>query len=170
VTRSADSKWNGKLYSASGGLSYEIRSGRFTARPNALVEYYRLKEKGYTETGGGSAFDLIVDSRTSDEAAASASLALGYDFMGHEPDSDWLRLEIEGGRRQILSGSLGNTVAHFEGGQPFTLTPEQRTDGWRGGVRLAGGGTGITIAGEVNAEQQQGHASIGGRLGLQFNF
>jgi len=35
---------------------------------------------------------------------------------------------------------------------------------------LAGGGTGITIAGEVNAEQQQSHASIGGRLGLQFNF
>ena len=170
VTRSADGKWNGKLYSASGGLSYEIRSGRFTARPNALVEYYRLKEKGYSESGGGTAFDLIVDGRTSDEAAASASLALGYDFMGHDPDSDWLRLEIEGGRRQILSGSLGNTVAHFEGGQPFTLTPEQRTDGWRGGLRLAGGGTGITIAGEVNAEQQQSHASIGGRLGLQFNF
>ncbi|HKC02596.1 MAG TPA: autotransporter domain-containing protein [Sphingomicrobium sp.] len=170
VSRTADGKGNGKLYSASGGLSYEIRSGRFTARPNALVEYYRLKEKGYAETGGGSAFDLIVDGRTSDEAAASASLALGYDFMGHDPDSDWLRLEIEGGRRQILSGSLGNTVARFAGGQPFTLTPEERTDGWRGGIRLAGGGTGITIAGEVNAEQQQGHASLGGRLGLQFNF
>jgi hypothetical protein len=170
VTRTAVGKWNGHLFSASGGLSYELRSGRFTARPNALVEYYRLKEKGYSETGGGSAFDLIVDSRSSDEAAASASLVVGYDFLGHDADSDWLRLEIEGGRRQILSGSLGNTVAHFEGGQPFTLTPEQRTDGWRGGLRLAGGGTGITIAGEVNAEQQQGHASIGGRLGLQFNF
>ena len=68
---------------------------------------------------------------------------------------------------QILSGSLGQTTAHFAGGQPFTLTPEDRTSGWRGGVRVAGGGAGITIAGEVNAEQQQGHASIGGRLGLQ---
>jgi len=170
VTRTAEGKWNGKLYSASGGLSYEIRSGRFTARPIALVEYYRLKEKGYTETGGGTAFNLTVDGRSSDEAAASASLALGYDFLGREADADWLRLELEGGRRQILSGSLGKTVARFDGGQPFTLTPEARTDGWRGGIRLAGGGTGITIAGEVNAEQQQGHASIGGRLGLQFNF
>jgi hypothetical protein len=77
-------------------------------------------------------------------------------------------VEVEGGRRQILSGSLGDTVAHFANGQPFTLTAEERTDGWRGGLRLVGGGAGLTLAGEVNAEEQQGHASIGGRLGLQF--
>ena len=71
--------------SAVGGLSYEIRSGRFSARPIALIEYYRLKEKGYTETGGGAAFDLTVDAPTSDETAASASLALGYDFSAAEP-------------------------------------------------------------------------------------
>jgi len=167
ITRTAEGKWNGTLASATGGLSYEIRSGRFTARPNASVEYYRLKEKGYTETGGGAAFDLTVDGRTSDETAVNGGLALGYDLLGLDPDDDWMRVEIEGGRRQILSGSLGDTTARFEGGQPFTLTPEDRTSGWRGGVRVSGGGTGITIAGEVNAEQQQGHASLGGRLGLQ---
>ena len=170
ITREADGKWNGRLYSAAGGLSYEFRSGRLTVRPNALVEYYRLKEKGYAETGGGAAFDLIVDGRTSDETAAQANLAVGYDLLGHDPDSDWMRVEIEGGRRQILSGSLGTTTAHFEGGTPFTLTPEERTDGWRGGLRLTGGGPSLTLAGEVNAEEQQDHLSIGGRLGLQFNF
>jgi len=81
-----------------------------------------------------------------------------------------MRVEIEGGRRQILSGSLGKTTAHFAGGNPFTLTPEERTDGWRGGLRLTGGGPSLTLAGEVNAEEQQDHLSIGGRLGLQFNF
>ena len=167
ITRASKGKWNGRLYSATGGLSYELRSGRFTARPIASVEYYRLKEKGYTETGGGTAFDLIVDGRTSDETAANATLALGYDFLGLDPDSDWMRVEIEGGRRQILSGALGKTTAHFAGGQPFTLTPEERTDGWRGGIRVSGGGSALTIAGEVNAEQQQGHTAIGGRLGLQ---
>jgi hypothetical protein len=170
VTREAEGKWNGRLYSAAGGLGYEFRSGRLTVRPNALVEYYRLKEKGYAETGGGAAFDLIVDGRTSDETAAEANLAVGYDLLGHDPDSDWMRVEIEGGRRQILSGSLGRTTAHFEGGTPFTLTPEERTDGWRGGIRLTGGGPSLTLAGEVNAEEQQGHMSLGGRLGLQFNF
>ena len=153
--------------SATGGLSYELRRGRFTARPNASLEYFRLKEKGYTETGGGAAFDLVVDGRTSDETAANAGLALGYDLLSLDPQEDWLRVEIEGGRRQILSGSLGQTAAHFDGGQPFTLTPEDRTSGWRGGIRVSGGGTGITVAGEGNAEQQQGHAAIGGRLGLQ---
>jgi len=167
ITRNAEGKWNGRLMSATGGLSYELRRGRLTARPNASLEYFRLKEKGYTETGGGAAFDLIVDGRTSDEAAANAGLALGYDLLSLDPQEDWLRVEIEGGRRQILSGSLGQTVAHFDGGQPFTLTPEDRTSGWRGGIRVSGGGTGITVAGEVNAEQQQGHAAIGGRLGLQ---
>jgi hypothetical protein len=167
VTRASKGQWNGRLYSATAGLSYEVRMGRLTARPNASVEYYHLKEKGYTESGGGAAFDLIVDGRTSDEAAAQANLALGYDFMSRDPNSGWLRLELEGGRRQILSGSLGKTTARFAGGQPFTLTPEERTDGWRGAVRLAGGGTGLTASVDVNAEEQQGHASVGGRVGLQ---
>ena len=167
LTRTADSKWNGTLTSATGGVSYELRSGRLTARPNALVEYYQLKEKGYAETGGGSAFDLIVAGRSSKETAASAGVAVGYDFLATNTSEPWVRLELEGGRRQILSGSLGQTVANFEGGDAFTLTPEARTDGWRAALRLAGGGAGVRLAGEVSGEEQQGHASIGGRLGLQ---
>ena len=170
VTRNADGKWTGTLTSATGGLSYELRTGRLTARPNAMLEYYRLKEKGYSETGGGSAFDLTVAGRTSDESAASAGIALGYDFLATNTREPWMRLEIEGGRRQILSGSLGKTVAHFEGGDDFTLTPDARTDGWRGAIGLAGGGAGIGLMAEVNAEEQQGHASIGARAGFQLSF
>jgi hypothetical protein len=170
VTRAADGKWNGTLTSATGGLSYELRSGRLTARPNALIEYYRLKENGYSETGGGPAFDLSVAGRTSDESAVSAGLALGYDLMATDTQQPWMRLELEGGRRQILSGSLGNTVAHFQDGDDFTLTADARTDGWRGAIRLSGGGAGIGLAAEVNAEEQQGRASIGARAGIQLAF
>ena len=170
VTRNADGKWSGTLTSATGGLSYELRTGRLTARPNAMIEYYRLKEKGYSETGGGSAFDLTVAGRTSDEAAASAGIALGYDFLATNTREPWMRLNIEGGRRQILSGSLGNTVAHFQGGDDFTLTPDARTDGWRGAIGLSGGGAGIGLMAEVNAEEQQGRASIGARAGFQLSF
>jgi hypothetical protein len=49
------------------------------------------------------------------------------------------RLELEGGRREILSGARGKTVASFGNGTPFTLTPEERTSGWRGGIRAIGG-------------------------------
>ena len=94
-------------------------------------------------------------------------VALGYDLMSLDRNEPWLRLELEGGRREILSGSLGSTTASFAGGQPFTLVPEERTSGWRAGVRLTGGGPSLGIGAEIGGEEQQGKASIGGRVGIQ---
>jgi hypothetical protein len=166
VNRTAEGEWNGRIYSAVAGLSYELRLGRLTFRPSASIDHYKLKEKGYTETGGGDGFDLTVRGRTSNETGANALLALGYDLLSLDPEESWLRVEVEGGRREILSGSLGETRASFGDGDPFTLTPEKRTGGWRGGLRVMGGGSLLSIAAEVGAEQQQGKASIGGRVGV----
>jgi len=170
ITRTADGSWSGTLVSATGGLSYQLRTGRLSLRPNALLEYYRLKEDGYTETGGGTAFDLAVDGRSSTESAVSGGLTVGYDLLATNTREPWLRVELEGGRRQILSGKLGNTVAHFDGGDDFTLSPDARTSGWRGALRLSGGGAGVGLIAEVNAEEQQGRASIGARAGVQLAF
>lgn len=170
ITRKAQGNWKGTIYSGTAGLSYELHKGRLSFRPNATLEYYKLSERAYTETGGGEAFDLTVRSRSSNEAAANAMLTLGYDFMGLDPDAGWLRLELEGGRREILSGRVGNTTASFGDGTPFTLTPEDRTSGFRGGVRLVGGGSSLSFVAEANAEQQQGEVSLGGRLGLSIDF
>jgi hypothetical protein len=170
VSREADGKWHGRLYSGTAGISYEARMGRLSLRPNASIEYYKLTEKGYTETGGGGAFDLTVRGRDSNETAANALLTLGYDLLGTDPDSTRLRVELEGGRRQILSGSLGKTVVSFGDGDSFTLTPEKRTSGWRGGLRILGTGSVMTFVAEANAEQQQGDLSIGGRMGLSVAF
>lgn len=171
IAREAKGEWSGRLYSAAAGVTYDARIGSLSLRPTASLEHYSLKEKGYTETGGGEAFDLTVSSRTSKETAAVATLALGYQLMGgSSPEDSFLRVELEGGRRQILSGSLGTTTARFGDGTPFTLNPEERTSGFLGGLRLIGGGSGIAVTGEVNAEQQQEKLSIGGRLGLQFTF
>jgi hypothetical protein len=170
ITRMATAKWNGRLYSASGGVSYEARMGRISIRPNASVEYYKLTEKGYTETGGGAAFDLTVRDRASNETAANAMLSVGYDVLGVDADSSWMRVELEGGRREILSGALGSTVASFGDSDPFTLTPEQRESGWRGAVRLVGGGPAVNIGAEASAEQLQGKTSLGGRLAVGMAF
>jgi outer membrane autotransporter protein len=168
IARSADGSWRGRLYSGSGGISYEAHAGRLSIRPNASIEYYKLDEDGYTETGGGAAVDLTVRSRKSDETAANAMLTLGYDVLGsRDEDSTWGRLELEGGRRTILSGTLGDTVASFGNGTPFTLSAEDRTSGWRGGIRAIGGGSTMSFAIEGNAEQQQGRMSIGGRAALR---
>ena len=168
VSRAADAKWKGHLYSATGGVAYEARMGRLSIRPNARVEYYKLTEKGYSETGGGDGFDLTVLGRKSKESAAMGMLTFGYDLMGLEPDSTWMRVEVEGGWRQIMSGSIGHTTASFKDGDPFTLYPEKRKSGWNGAARLLAGGSTMSVVGEVDAEEQRDKASLGARLGVNF--
>ena len=170
VTREARGEWNGTLWSAGAGASYEIRSGRLTVRPMAALDYYSLSEGGYTEAGGGDGFNLIVDGRDSDELAASGSLTLGYDLGGLDPSGSYFRVEIEGGRRQIVGGSLGVTTARFADGQPFTLVPEERTSGWTGRLRLIGGAERLRIGGEVGAEEQFGQAAVSARVTLHSTF
>lgn len=165
VTKTANGKWNGTLYSATGGASYEGAVGRITFRPILSVDYYKLKEDAHTETGGGDAFNLIVDKRDSDELAGNATIAIGRAFGSQE--NGWFHLEFEGGRRQIISGTLGATTASFKGGQSFTLTPDERTSGWVGRVRMAAGSPAFRIGGEFGAEQQQGRAALSLRASLQ---
>lgn len=168
VTREAEGSWSGTLYSLVAGTSYDARFGRVMIRPSARIEHFSLNEKGYQEEGGGTAFDLTVRNRKSDETAAVGMVTLGYDVLSLDPGEPWMRVEIEGGRREILSGKLGTTTASFAGGQPFSLTAEERTSGWRTGLRVIGGGPSLSIGGEINGEEQQGEASIGARVGVQF--
>ncbi|HYD12915.1 MAG TPA: autotransporter outer membrane beta-barrel domain-containing protein [Allosphingosinicella sp.] len=170
VTRTAAGNWNGQLYSASAGLSYELRMGRLSLRPAASIDYYKLSEDGYTETGGGDGFNLVVEDRDSDELAGTVTLAAGLNFGSAEEGRTWIRTEIEGGRRQILGGSLGATVARFEGGDPFTLEPEARTDGWTGALRVIGGSDGTVLGAELSAEEQSGRASVAFRVSFGFGF
>lgn len=168
VVRTAKGDWTGKLYSATAGGSYALRFDRFTLRPAASIDYYRLKENGYSETGGGDAFNLIVDGRTSDELTASGNVTVGYDFGSLNREDGWMRVELEGGRRQILSGSLGDTTAHFTGGEDFTLVSDKRTSGWTGRARIIGGTESFRVGGEFGAEQQQNHVAISLRATVNF--
>jgi uncharacterized protein with beta-barrel porin domain len=171
VQRTAKGAWDGKLYSTAAGVSYEFQAGRLSLRPLAALDYYRLSEDGYTEAGGGTALNLTVDKRTSDELAAEASLTLGYDIDARTSDGGgWLRAEIEGGRRQIIGGDIGTTTARFGTGTAFTLLPKDRGDGWTGKLRVIGGSSDFSLGGEIGAEEQQGRAAVAGRISLQFGF
>lgn len=165
VTRAANAKWDGMLYSGALGASYELSFGRFALRPTIGIDYYRLSEDGYTEKGTGAGGNLTVAKRTSDEFAGTASATLGYLFG--RTDGGWLRIELEGGRRQILGGDLGDTVARFGTGQSFTLTADERTNGWLGRLRVLGGNPGFTLGGEASVEEQQGRAALSFRASLQ---
>ncbi|MGC1468696.1 MAG: autotransporter outer membrane beta-barrel domain-containing protein, partial [Sphingorhabdus sp.] len=170
VEKSSEGDWNGRLLTASGGLSYAIPAGRLSIRPSVSFDYYRLTEKAYQETGGGDALDLAVDRRKGDELALNGGFALAYDFGTIEDGIGRPRFELEGGRRQILSGDLGATVARFKDGEKFTLTPEKRTSGWTGAARLVGGAEGFRIGGEANVEERQDNVVVGVRVFLTAGF
>jgi hypothetical protein len=167
VERETQGDWNGRLYSASAGASYDMQMGRFALRPSVSLEHFKLTEKSYNESGGGTAFDLHVEKRDSSETAVNAALALGYDLFGKRENQTWMRAELEGGYRSILSGSLGKTRANFEDGETFTLTPEKRKSGWLGALRVLGGDNGLVMAGELNAEDRSDKVSVGGRFSVQ---
>jgi uncharacterized protein with beta-barrel porin domain len=168
VTRTAGGKWNGTLMSATAGAAYQIDMGRFSLRPAVGIDYYRLKEDGYSETGGGDAFNLTVLGRTSDELTANGTVTAGYDFGSLNKEDGWVRVELEGGRRQIVGGSLGDTTAYFKGGDRFTLVSEDRTNGWTGRARLYGGTDTFRVGGEFGAEEQQNHVAISFRATVNF--
>ncbi|HEY0629399.1 MAG TPA: autotransporter domain-containing protein [Sphingomicrobium sp.] len=165
VERTIKANWDGSLFSASLNASHELWAGSFYIRPTAGVEYYRLSEDGYEEKGGGSALDLIVDERESDEVAVNALLAAGFETGGRR-DEGYFRLEAEAGRRQIVGGSLGKTSAHFEDGDTFELDPEDRQSGWVGRIRGIGGSAGFRIAGEVGAEEREDKVGLSARASL----
>ncbi|MCM8730244.1 autotransporter domain-containing protein [Hephaestia sp. GCM10023244] len=169
-SRVASSNWGGTLVSAIGRASYELPLGkRLYVRPTAQVDYYKLSEDGHTDQGGGPAFNLIVAKRTSDEATASGLLALGYNLGKADPGDGWFRVELEGGRREIVGGTMGDTIAHFEDGDPFTLQADKRKSGWVGRLRAGGGSDRFSITGEAGAEQQLGHAAVSARVSLNFS-
>ena len=168
VTLTANSDRSARLYSAMGTVSYDwVSKGGISFRPVLSLDYFRLKENGYTETGGGDAMNLVVRSRTSDELAVTGSAVLGLDMGGYDQWSGWSRIEIEAGRREIVSGKLGNTIAHFADGDDFTLLPDERESGWVGRLRGVAGNSGFQIGGELGAEQHQGNWGLSLRASLR---
>ena len=51
VEREAEGDWKGSLYSASVGASYDWQMGRFSVRPSASIDHFKLSEKGVRRKG-----------------------------------------------------------------------------------------------------------------------
>ncbi|MBO9519258.1 MAG: autotransporter domain-containing protein [Porphyrobacter sp.] len=179
VTKTAKGEWDGTVFTLSGGAAYEGHSGKFFFRPSVTADYVKLDEDGYTETGGGKGFDLIVDDRSSDQLAVNGGLAVGLDFVGRgggglwrapSHDNRWFRVEAEGGWRELAGGTLGATTARFEGGTPFTLQAEQFDSGWFARAKMMGGTDTFEMNGEVGVEDHNGNTALSllGTLRLGF--
>ncbi|MFO6445894.1 autotransporter domain-containing protein [Erythrobacter sp. NE805] len=164
-------EWSGDFVTATGGVAIEGGSQFFFFRPSVVVDYLRLKEDGYTETGGGNALNLTVDKRSSKEVAVNGGLTVGADLWGMQAqDRGWLRLEAEGGWRELLTDDLGATRARYNNGAWFTLDPEGRDSGWFARARALGGDGSYKIAGEVGLEEQFGQIGYSLRASLRFGW
>lgn len=179
VTKTARGEWDGTVYTLSGGASYEGHAGNFFFRPSVTADYIKLDEEGYTETGGGKGFDLIVDDRDSDQLAVNGGLAVGLDFVGRgggglwrapSYDNRWFRVEAEGGWREIAGGTIGATTAHFADGDPFVLEPEQYESGWFARARAMGGTDMFEMDGEVGLEDRNDRTALSLRGTLRIGF
>jgi len=157
LSRRTEGDWSGWALSARAAASYDLQLGRFALRPNASLDYLRLREGGYSESGGGAAIDLDVDSRTSRRLSAFAGLTLAAGF-GDE-DSSW-GPEVTVGWRENASESLGATIARFKaGGASFTLDPDTPDGGGLSArVSLKGENGGGAYAIEAGTEQRDGLA------------
>ncbi len=121
ISLERDAKASSSGYSGTGhfGVGYETgQVGLVYFRPQAQFDYFRLYEGGYTEHGGGTGFDLAVDSRTGNQTSASASMVTGLNFTGA---FHW-RPELELGYRDVMAGDAGATTARFAADtESFTL-------------------------------------------------
>ena len=117
--------WKGLTANAFAGVAYEQKFGRFFARPEGRIDYVWLREGKRAESGGGDGFDLTVDKRTSSNLSGELGIVFGADYGKNV----WWRPEVRVGYRQTLAGSVGDTVAAFKGGNPFTLAALNDKDG-----------------------------------------
>jgi len=167
----ATADWDGQMYSGTAGVSYMADvSDRISFKPMAIIDYYHLHEDGYDETGGGDAMNLSVAGRSSDALFATTTVTAIYRFGPRSNEGIPLTIELEGGRRNRLGGTLGDTVARFSDGDDFTLTPDAVKGGWVGELRLLSGGLDYTWTISGNVEQTQGDPAYGARISLGVAF
>jgi hypothetical protein len=122
--RESSASWGGFTGTANAMVAYEARFGRFYVRPQLSLDYLYLAE-GERGEDGDVGLGLTVEDRNSSRLSAAAELAFGATF-GRD---NWWRPEIRVGYRQHLAGEIGNTVASFNGGTPFTLVATEPGEG-----------------------------------------
>lgn len=148
----ANGNWSGWTANARAGASYTLKFGGFKLRPKAVMEYAWLREDGYEESGS-DVIDLTVAQRTSDSLTGTTTLTIGWSAGEQTADFRPFTVEVEGGRRNQLTGQLGATTANFVDGDPFTITPDALDSRWVAEARIFSGGLDYTWKLATGAEQ-----------------
>jgi hypothetical protein len=137
------------LLSATGGVRREVAIGRrWRLTPALVADYYRL-------AGGES-----QGSTRRDQSAVTGTIALGYELGSMAADAAWLRVDLEGGQREIV----------FDHGTPDNAALAAQRGGGLLRLRLSGGREAFSLAGEASAEARREGAGIALRLASRLSW
>ncbi|WP_029087236.1 autotransporter outer membrane beta-barrel domain-containing protein [Brevundimonas aveniformis] len=168
INRRNESDWNGYSLALAAGAAYDYRTGRWSIRPEAFVEYFRLSEDAHEESGGGDGFDLAYEDREGHILSSTIAVTVGAGFG----ENQWLRPEVRVGWRQVFSHDPGTTVASFlSTGTPFALQGDSLEGGGPiVGLRLNLGNELGFLALEADAEMLDDYVRYALLLRASFKF
>lgn len=170
LTRETSAEWSGYHANASMRASYEITSGPLIILPTVSIDYLRLEEDGYSESGGGAGIDLEVLDRTSDSTTATAMLVVGGRF--NRTGRTWWSPRLRVGYRSALSSSAPVTMARFAGSTNyFTLMASDLPDsGAIAGFSFAAGSRHSSFVFDYDADIRDGFLGHVARVSFRFVF
>lgn len=163
--------YTGTHLNASARAGYDVAlSDKFWIRPALSLDYLRLSEDGYTETGTeGIALD--VSSRVSERASAAAMLNIGAKFQGKRT---WIRPSLRAGYRHAFLNDPTITEFAFAGldnEQRATLTSLGFPDsGFLVGFSIAAGSEYSSIGFDVDSDIRDGFIRHTGRVVIRLLF
>ena len=174
----AQGDWTGTHINGSIRAGYDVElSEKFWFRPTVSLDYLRLSENSFTETGDQS-IALDVDSRTSETGSATAMFNFGAKFQGKRT---WIRPSIRAGYRQEFLNDPVNTSFRYTGirGTDGALVNSETAmlqallfpdSGFILGFSVAAGSAYSSIGFDVDSEIRDGFIRHTGRVVVRLLF
>ncbi len=166
-----EGEWDGSHINASLRAGYDIALGeRYWVRPVASLDYLRLSESAYTESGPlGVA--LSVEDRTSDIGSVSGLLNFGMNFEGKRT---WIRPSFRVGYRNEFLSDPVLTSYRFNGVENALLADTQSANFPNSGVLLGfslAAGSGYSSVGfDFDSDIRNGFVRHTGRIVVRMLF
>ncbi|MGJ8561035.1 MAG: autotransporter domain-containing protein [Litorimonas sp.] len=163
--------WNGTHLTGSLRAGYDIEFGkRYWARPVVSLDYMRLSENAFTETGDlGVA--LSVEQRTSDVGSISGLFNIGAKFQGQRT---WIRPSIRVGYRNEFISDPVLTSYSFAGitdaAMAQTLSADFPSSGMLLGFSLAAGSGFSSVGFDFDSDIRDGFIRHTGRIVVRLLF
>ncbi len=166
---SAQGDWSGTHYNGSLRAGYDIDVGeKYWLRPAVSVDYLRLNENAYTESGA-TGIALSVDERTSELGGVTAMLNFGKNIQGRRT---WLRPSLRVGYRNEFINSGVVTNYSFAGLNEYAelVGSELPSSGVLVGFSLAAGSGYSSFGFDLDSDIRDGFVRHTGRIVLRLIF